>query len=27
MENGQLKWIAGFIWGIADEVMKVFRVE
>ena len=22
MENGQLNWIAGFIWGIADDVLR-----
>jgi type I restriction enzyme M protein len=21
MENGQLNWIANFIWGIADDVL------
>ena len=22
MENGQLNWIAGFIWNIADDVLR-----
>jgi type I restriction enzyme M protein len=22
MENGQLNWIANFIWGIADDVLR-----